>query len=84
MGDAKLAAARFADSVGLKADFFGYALLSLTADLWRINMQHVESNRNGERPYKRNIDAVRSIASGTTKISFRRGSFRSAIQRTTV
>jgi ATP-dependent Lon protease len=66
----KLNSRSFADSVGLKADFFGDALLALrddlSADQYAVSRIHFE----GDRTYKRNQDAVRSIASGMMKILF--------------
>lgn len=66
----KLSSNSFASSVGLKADFFGDALLALRDDLAcdQYVKQHV--NLTGEKPYKRNEEAIHSIASGLMKILF--------------
>lgn len=69
----KLNSRSFADSLGLKADFFGDALLSLRDDLGADQYVARRIRLSGERPYKRNHDAVRSIASGMMKILFPHG-----------
>ena len=58
------------NAVGLKSDFFGDVLLSLrdTFDTDAFVAEHVVLT--GERAYRRNEDAVRSIASGLLKIQF--------------
>lgn len=67
---AKLSSASFANSVGLKSDFFGDALLALRNDL--VTDQYVRKRVRlvGDRTYIRNEEAVRSIASGLMKIQF--------------
>jgi len=69
----KLTSRSFADSLGLKADFFGDALLALRDDLEADQYAARRIELLGERPYKRNHEAVRSIASGMMKILFPRG-----------
>ena len=69
----KLNSRSFADSLGLKADFFGDALLSLRDDLGADQYAARRLHLSGDRPYKRNHDAVRSIASGMMKILFPHG-----------
>lgn len=66
----KLGAGSFATSVGLKADFFGDALLALRDDL--VADQYVKQHVQlvGDHPYKRNEEAVHAIASGLMKILF--------------
>lgn len=66
----KLNSRAFADSLGLKADFFGDALLALRDDLSADQYTARRVELVGERPYKRNHDSVRSIASGMMKILF--------------
>ncbi len=69
----KLGGSSFASSVGLKADFFGDALLALRDDLHADQYCARRVSLLGERPYKRNEEAVRSIASGMMKILFPHG-----------
>ena len=66
----KLTSRSFADSLGLKADFFGDALLALRDDLEADQYAARKIKLLGERPYKRNHEAVQSIASGMMKILF--------------
>jgi ATP-dependent Lon protease len=63
----------FAQTVGLKADFFGDALVSLRDDL--VHDQYVGRHvtLTGERPYKRNFDSVQILAAGLLKILFPHG-----------
>ena len=69
----KLSNECFANTVGLKADFFGDALLAMRDDL-EIDQYCARRVRlRGERPYTRNQEAVRSIASGMMKILFPHG-----------
>jgi ATP-dependent Lon protease len=56
----------------LKADFFGDALLSFRDDLEIDQMCSRRIRLSGKR-YKRNEDAVQSIASGMMKILFPHG-----------
>jgi hypothetical protein len=69
----KLGSAFFADSVGLKADFFGDALLALRNDLQVDQYCSHRVRLEGERPYKRNEESIRAIASGMMKILFPHG-----------
>jgi ATP-dependent Lon protease len=69
----KLTSRSFADSLGLKADFFGDALLALRDDLEADQYAARRIQLLGERPYKRNHEAVQSIASGMMKILFPHG-----------
>ena len=69
----KLGSSSFANSVGLKADFFGDALLALRDDLQADQYSARHISLMGERPYRRNEEAVRSIASGMMKILFPHG-----------
>jgi len=69
----KLSREAFAEDVGLKADFFGDALLGLREDL-EIDQYCARRIRlGGERPYVRNERAVREIAAGLMKILFPHG-----------
>lgn len=69
----KLSKEAFANSVGLKADFFGDALLALRDDL-EIDQYCARRIRlRGERPYTRNEGAIQSIAAGMMKILFPHG-----------
>lgn len=66
----KLGADSFTDSLGLKADFFGEALLALREDVEIDRYVNKRVRLAGERPYQRNREAVQSIASGMAKILF--------------
>jgi len=66
----KLSASSFATSVGLKSDFFGDALLALRNDLAADQEAARRIKLKGYRPYTRNEEAIRSIASGLMKILF--------------
>lgn len=69
----KLGPDAFAHSVGLKADFFGDALIALREDL-SIDQQVGQRVRlQGDKAYKRNQDAVQAIAAGMMKILFPHG-----------
>ena len=59
-----------ASTVGLKSDFFGDALIELRNDLAADQVCSRRIQLTGERPYIRNEDSVRSIASGMMKILF--------------
>ncbi len=59
-----------ASTVGLKSDFFGDALIELRNDLSADQQCFRRVRLTGERPYIRNEEAVRSIASGMMKILF--------------
>lgn len=69
----KLSGRSFAESVGLKSDFFGDALLALRDDL--AANQYVERHvrLKGTRVYGRNQQAIRDISSGMMKILFPHG-----------
>ena len=66
----KLSSNSFAASLGLKADFFGDALLALRDDLASDQYVKQHVNLTGEKPYKRNEEAIHTIASGLMKILF--------------
>lgn len=69
----KLSGECFAQSVGLKSDFFGDALLALRDDLEFDQRCARRIQLRGGKIYKRNEDAVRNIASGLMKILFPHG-----------
>ena len=69
----KLSSECFASGVGLKSDFFGDALLALRNDLSHDQLCARRVHLRGLKIYKRNEDAVRSIASGLQKILFPHG-----------
>jgi len=69
----KLSSDCFAQSVGLKSDFFGDALLALRNDLEHDQRCVRRIRLRGSKVYKRNEDAVRFIASGLMKILFPHG-----------
>ncbi|GAB4499021.1 MAG: hypothetical protein OHK0052_13320 [Anaerolineales bacterium] len=69
----KLSGACFATDIGLKSDFFGDALLSLRNDLVLDEYVSRRVRLTGTKVFKRNEDAVRSIASGLMKILFPHG-----------
>lgn len=66
----KLSGECFAAGVGLKSDFFGDALFALRDDLEIDQYCARRIQLTGSNVYKRNEDAVRSIASGLMKILF--------------
>jgi ATP-dependent Lon protease len=66
----KLSSNSFSSGVGLKSDFFGDAILALRDDLDNDQMCARRIHLTGGKIYKRNEDAVRSIASGLMKILF--------------
>jgi ATP-dependent Lon protease len=66
----KLASDCFADSVGWKSDFFGDILLALRDDISADQYVARRVRLRGTRSYRRNEEAVRSIASGMMKILF--------------
>jgi ATP-dependent Lon protease len=66
----KLSGSSFAQGTGLKSDFFGDALIALRNDLDHDQLAARRIQLVGNRVYKRNEDAVRSIASGMMKILF--------------
>jgi ATP-dependent Lon protease len=63
----------FAKGVGLKADFFGDALLALREDLECDQYCARRIKFKGDRFYKRNDEAVKSLASGMMKLLFPHG-----------
>ncbi len=69
----KLSGECFSQSLGLKSDFFGDALVALRDDLEHDQYCARRIQLIGERVYKRNEDAVRMIASGMMKILFPHG-----------
>ena len=69
----KLSGECFAQGVGLKSDFFGDALIALRDELDFDQYCGRRVQLRGEKIYKRNEDAVRSIASGFMKILFPHG-----------
>lgn len=69
----KLGGSSFANSVGLKADFFGNALLALRDELHADQYCARRISLLGNRPYRRNEEAIRAISSGMMKILFPHG-----------
>lgn len=69
----KLSSKSFAASVGLKSDFFGDALMDLRNDLFADHLCTTRVKLLGDRAYRRNEEAIRSIASGFVKILFPHG-----------
>ncbi len=67
---AKLSGTSFANSDGLKSDFFGDALLALRNDLTIDQYVKKRVRFTGTRSYTRNENSVRSMASGLMKIQF--------------
>jgi ATP-dependent Lon protease len=68
----KLSGDSFAKNVGLKADFFGDALLSFRDDMEFDQICSRRIKLTGNK-YKRNDDAIHSIASGMMKLLFPHG-----------
>jgi ATP-dependent Lon protease len=66
----KLSSRSFAVSSGLKSDFFGDALVALRDDLSSDQYCVRNIKLNGSNPYRRNEEAIASIASGLMKILF--------------
>ncbi len=60
-------------AVGLKSDFFGDVLLSLRDDFSSDQYCARKIKLKGERPYRRNEESVRAIASGLMKLQFPHG-----------
>lgn len=56
--------------IGLKSDFFGDILIALREDLSLDELCMTKVRVGGSRKYKRNEDAVRSMAAGFAKILF--------------
>jgi len=73
----KLSGECFATGIGLKSDFFGDALIALRNDLEHDQRCVRLIRLTGNKVYKRNEDAVRSLASGLVKILFPDGKFSS-------
>jgi ATP-dependent Lon protease len=69
----KLSNRCFAASSGLKSDFFGDALVALRDDLSADQYCVRRINLKGEKPYRRNEEAIASIASGLMKVLFPHG-----------
>jgi len=69
----KLSSDSFASSVGLKSDFFGDTLIALRDDLHADQYCARRIRLLGANPYRRNEEAIRSIASGLMKILFPHG-----------
>lgn len=69
----KLSGACFSNSVGLKSDFFGDALLAMRNELDIDQMVQRRVELTGKKVFKRNEDSVRAIASGLMKIMFPHG-----------
>jgi len=68
----KLSGDSFAKNVGMKADFFGDALLSFRDDLEIDQICSKRIKLKGTK-YKRNEDAIQSISSGMMKLLFPHG-----------
>jgi ATP-dependent Lon protease len=60
-------------AVGLKSDFFGDVLLSLRDDFSADQYCARTVRLRGEKPFRRNEESVRSLASGLMKIQFPHG-----------
>ncbi len=60
----------FASSSGLKADYFGDVLIALRHDLEADSFCAQKVELSGERPYRRNEESVRALASGFMKLLF--------------
>lgn len=69
----KLSGECFARGIGLKSDFFGDALIAMRNDLEHDQRCARDIQWKGKKVYKRDEDAVRSIASGLLKIMFPHG-----------
>ncbi len=66
----KLSSSSLAAGVGLKSDFFGDTLIALRNDLGADDIALRRVKLVGERPYRRNEEAIRAITSGFIKILF--------------
>lgn len=66
----KLSTTSFANSLGLKSDFFGDALVAMRDDLFADQYCARRIRLEGTKPYRRNQEAISSIASGIMKILF--------------
>jgi len=60
-------------TVGLKSDFFGDALIALRNDLEADGYCAQRVQLSGEKPFRRNEESVRAIASGLMKLQFPHG-----------
>jgi ATP-dependent Lon protease len=69
----KLSSSSFAAHSGLKSDFFGDALVALRDDLSADQYCARRIALKGQRPYRRNEEAIASIASGLAKLLFPHG-----------
>lgn len=69
----KLTGDCFAATLGLKADFFGDAMLALRDALEIDEYCHEHVQVRGSKRYQRNEEAVRTLASGLMKIQFPHG-----------
>ena len=69
----KLEPNSFANGLGLKADFFGDALIALRNDLAADQEVARRIRLSGDRPYQRNQLAIQAIAAGMMKILFPHG-----------
>jgi ATP-dependent Lon protease len=69
----KLGPECFANTVGLKADFFGDALLALRNDLHLDQVCRSRVQLEGAKQYTRNTQSVQALASGMAKILFPHG-----------
>lgn len=63
----------FAQGSGLKADYFGDVLIALRNDLEADSYCVQKVELSGERPYRRNEESVRALASGFMKLLFPHG-----------
>ncbi len=66
----KLSGSSFAAGSGLKSDFFGDVLVALRHDLEADQTCNRRIELSGERPYRRNEESVRALASGFLKLLF--------------
>lgn len=71
----KLGSKSFSVDVGLKADFFGDVLCEMREDLSVDQTIGHKVTLAGVNPYQRNVEAVRSIASGFCKLLYPDGKF---------
>lgn len=69
----KLTGSSFASASGLKSDFFGDVLVALRHDLEADQTCNRRIQLGGERPYRRNEESVRALASGFLKLLFPHG-----------
>lgn len=69
----KLSSSSFANASGLKADFFGDVLVALREEIEADQTCNRRVELSGERPYRRNEEAVRLLSSGFLKILFPHG-----------